>query len=99
MDPRFGILYKISDDYNIFTSVHKGFSPPGINGEDAENLNTELGFRFDKGALHGEVIGYYNNFSNLQGSDSMSGGGAGTGDLFNAGAATVKELSYWQLMM
>jgi hypothetical protein len=29
----------------------------------------------------------------------MSGGGAGTGDLFNAGAATVKELSYWQLMM
>jgi Fe(3+) dicitrate transport protein len=32
-------------------------------------LNTELGFRFDKGALHGEVIGYYNNFSNLQGSD------------------------------
>jgi hypothetical protein len=26
----------------------------------------------------------------------MSGGGAGTGDLFNAGAATV-ELSYWQL--
>jgi hypothetical protein len=22
-----------------------------------------------------------------------------TGDLFNAGAATVKELSYWQLMM
>jgi Fe(3+) dicitrate transport protein len=53
-------------------------------------LNTELGFRFDKGALHGEVIGYYNNFSNLQGSDSMSGGGAGTGDLFNAGAATVK---------
>jgi Fe(3+) dicitrate transport protein len=37
----------------IFTSVHKGFSPPGIKaGEDAENsLNTELGFRFDKGAL------------------------------------------------
>ena len=92
--PGLGILYKISDGYNIFTSVHKGFSPPGIKaGEDAENsLNTELGFRFDKGALHGEVIGYYNNFSNLQGSDSMSGGGAGTGDLFNAGAATVKGI-------
>jgi Fe(3+) dicitrate transport protein len=59
-------------------------------------LNTELGFRFDK-ALHGEVIGYYNNFSNLQGSDSMSGGGAGTGDLFNAGAATVKGIE--RLMM
>jgi Fe(3+) dicitrate transport protein len=52
-------------------------------------LNTELGFRFDK--EHYTVIGYYNNFSNLQGSDSMSGGGAGTGDLFNAGAATVRN--------
>jgi Fe(3+) dicitrate transport protein len=40
--PGLGILYKISDDYNIFTSVHKGFSPPGIKTEDAENsLNTE----------------------------------------------------------
>jgi Fe(3+) dicitrate transport protein len=92
--PGMGILYKINDNYNIFTSVHKGFSPPGVSaGEDAENsLNTELGFRFDKNALHGEIIGYYNNFSNLQGSDSMSGGGTGTGDLFNAGAAIVKGI-------
>jgi hypothetical protein len=56
-----------------------------------------ISFRFDKGALHGES-GYYNNFSNLQGSD-LCLAVAGTGDLFNAGAATVKELSYWQLMM
>lgn len=92
--PGMGILYKINDDYNVFTSVHKGFSPPGVSaGEDAENsLNTELGFRFQKNALQGEIIGFYNNFSNLQGSDSMSGGGAGTGDLFNAGEAIVKGI-------
>jgi Fe(3+) dicitrate transport protein len=41
MDPRFRILYKISDDYNIFTSVHKGFSPPGIRREDENSLNTD----------------------------------------------------------
>jgi Fe(3+) dicitrate transport protein len=94
--PGMGILYKINDDYNIFTSIHKGFSPPGVSvGEDAENsLNTELGFRFNKNALQGEIIGYYNNFSNLQGSDSMSGGGTGTGDLFNAGAAIVKGIEF-----
>jgi hypothetical protein len=35
----------------------KGFRLQESSGEDAENsLNTELGFRFDKGALH-EVIG------------------------------------------
>jgi hypothetical protein len=40
MDPRFRILYKISV-MNIFTSVHKGFSPGIKKGEDAENsLNT-----------------------------------------------------------
>ena len=66
--PGMGILYKINDDYNIFTSVHKGFSPPGVKaGEDAESsLNTELGFRFHKNALQGEIIGYYNNFSRLR---------------------------------
>jgi Fe(3+) dicitrate transport protein len=92
--PGMGILYKINDSYNVFTSIHKGFSPPGVQaGEDAENsVNTELGFRFNKKAFRGEVIGYYNDFSNLQGADSMSGGGTGTGDLFNAGAAIVKGL-------
>jgi Fe(3+) dicitrate transport protein len=94
--PGMGVLYKINDDYNVFTSIHKGFSPPGAKvGEDAENsINTEVGFRFRKNALQGEIIAYYNNFSNLQGSDSMSGGGTGTGDLFNAGAAIVKGIEF-----
>ncbi|MGO4904926.1 TonB-dependent receptor family protein [Flavobacterium sp. W20_MBD1_R3] len=94
--PGMGILYKINDDYNVFTSVHKGFSPPGAQvGEDAENsINSELGFRFRKNAFYGELIGYYNDFSNLQGSDNMSGGGTGTGDLFNAGAAIVKGIEF-----
>jgi Fe(3+) dicitrate transport protein len=92
--PGMGILYKINEDYNVFTSVHKGFSPAGAKvGEDAENsINTELGFRFNKNAFYGELIGYYNDFSNLQGTDTMSGGGTGTGDLFNAGAAIVKGI-------
>ena len=94
--PGMGILYKINEDYNVFTSVHKGFSPPGAKvGEDAENsINTELGFRFSKNNFYGELIGYYNDFSNLQGADNMSGGGSGTGDLFNAGAAIVKGLEF-----
>ncbi len=94
--PGMGILYKINEDYNLFTSVHKGFSPPGAKvGEDAENsINSELGFRFRKNAFYGELICYYNDFSNLQGADNMSGGGSGTGDLFNAGAAIVKGIEF-----
>ncbi len=92
--PGLGILYSLNDDYNFFASVHKGFSPPGTSvGEDAENsFNTEIGFRFNKKRLSGELIGYYNDFSNLQGADNMSSGGTGTGDLFNAGKATVKGI-------
>ena len=62
-------------------------------GEDAEeSINTELGFRMNKNAFSGELIYYYNDYSNLQGSDNMSGGGSGTGDLFNAGAAVVNGI-------
>jgi Fe(3+) dicitrate transport protein len=76
----------------IYLAFTRGFRLQESRREDAENsLNTELGFRFDKGALHGDYR-YYNNFSNLQGSDSMSGGGAGTGDLFNAGHCKGIEL-------
>lgn len=92
--PGAGILYDFNKNYNVFASIHKGFSPPGAKeGEDAEeSINTEIGVRMNKDALSGELIYYYNDFSNLQGSDNMSGGGSGTGDLFNAGKAMVNGI-------
>jgi Fe(3+) dicitrate transport protein len=56
--PGMGVLYKFNDDYNVFLQVSTRGSPPGAKvGEDAENsLNTELGFRFRKNALQGEII-------------------------------------------
>jgi len=92
--PGVGILYNINDSYNIFTSVHKGFSPPGTSvGEDAENsVNSEIGIRISKKRFSSELVAYYNGFSNLQGADNMSSGGTGTGDLFNAGRASVKGI-------
>ena len=92
--PGFGILYSHNESYNFFASVHKGFSPPGTTvGEDAESsFNTEIGVRVNKNRFSGELVAYYNGFSNLQGSDNMSGGGAGTGDLFNAGKASVQGI-------
>jgi Fe(3+) dicitrate transport protein len=89
--PGMGALYKFNDNYTAFTSLHKGFSPPGaVEGADVENsINYEAGFRFTKKALSGEIIGFYNDFSNLQGADTNASGGTGTGDLFNAGKAEV----------
>lgn len=92
--PGMGVLYNINDNYKVFASLHKGFSPPGAKeGEDAENsIATELGFRMNKNAFSSEIVVYNNNYSNLQGADTMSGGGSGTGDIFNAGEANVYGL-------
>jgi Fe(3+) dicitrate transport protein len=94
--PGVGILYNLNDSYNVFASVHKGFSPPGTTvGEDSESsVNSEIGVRLNKKRLTGELVAYYNGFSNLQGSDNMSSGGTGTGDLFNAGKASVKGIEF-----
>jgi len=94
--PGMGILYNINDTYKVFASMHKGFSPPGAkSGEDAENsLNSEIGFRMNNDAFSSEIVIYNNNYSNLQGADTMSGGGSGTGDLFNAGDAKVNGLEF-----
>ena len=94
--PGLGVLYNLNDNYKVFASVHKGFSPPGAKpGEDAENsINSEFGFRMNKNAFSSEIVVYNNEYSNLQGADTMSGGGSGTGDLFNAGDARVNGLEF-----
>jgi len=94
--PGLGVLYNFNDNYKVFASLHKGFSPPGAKpGEDAENsINSEIGFRMNKNAFATEIVIYNNEYSNLQGADTMSGGGSGTGDLFNAGNATVNGLEF-----
>nr|WP_315148489.1 TonB-dependent receptor [uncultured Flavobacterium sp.] len=94
--PGLGALYNFNDNYKVFASLHKGFSPPGAKpGEDAENsINTEFGFRMNKNAFSSEIVVYNNDYSNLQGADTMSGGGSGTGDLYNAGNARVNGLEF-----
>jgi Fe(3+) dicitrate transport protein len=83
-----GILYKINEDYNVYKYSQRLFLQ-GKRWRRCSSINSELGFRPQK-YLYGELIGYYNNFSNL-GIDNMSGGGTGTGDLFNAGAAIKRN--------
>lgn len=92
--PGMGVLYQINDSYKLFASLHKGFSPPGaLAGEDAEkSVNSEIGFRMNKNAFSSEIVVFNNKYSNMQGADTMSGGGSGTGDLFNAGEAVVNGL-------
>lgn len=89
--PGIGFNYNLPIHFSIFGGVHKGFSPPGNTpGERAEeSVNYELGTRFNYGRLRGEWIGYFNNYSNLLGSDLAASGGTGSLDQFNAGEVQV----------
>ncbi len=90
--PGIGANYKFSNDFSLFGGVHKGFAPPSntVGSKPEESINIELGTRFDYNGLRGELVGYYNDYDNLLGSDLAASGGTGTLDQFNAGQALVK---------
>ncbi len=94
--PGIGANYKFNNDFSLFGGIHRGFAPPGNqDGSDPEkSLNYELGTRFSWAGFTGELVGYYNDYSNLLGSDLAATGGSGSLDLFNAGAATVKGIEF-----
>ena len=92
--PGIGAHYRFDNSLSLFGGIHKGFAPPGSSeNTDPENsLNLELGSRFDFGGLRGEVVGFYNDYSNLLGSDLAASGGTGSLEQFNAGEARVAGL-------
>ena len=89
--PGLGINYSVTESLQTFAGIHKGFAPPGFDKDDKpeESINYELGTRFVKSRLNAQAVFFYNRYSNLLGSDLAASGGGGTGDLFNAGKATV----------
>ena len=92
--PGMGVNYKFNNNFSLFGGIHKGFSPPG-NKEDEkaeESINYELGTRFNLGKLKGEFVGFYNDYSNLLGSDIAATGGTGSLDQFNAGEVKVNGI-------
>jgi Fe(3+) dicitrate transport protein len=92
--PGMGANYKFNNDFSLFGGVHKGFSPPGNQeGQEPEkSVNYEVGTRFNLGKLVGEFVGFFNDYSNLLGSDLAATGGTGSLDQFNAGEVNVNGI-------
>lgn len=89
--PGVGFHYKFDNTLALFGGVHKGFAPPGSSPDTdpEQSINLELGSRFDLAGLRGELVGFYNDYSNLLGSDLAATGGTGSLEQFNAGEANV----------
>jgi Fe(3+) dicitrate transport protein len=102
--PGIGLNYKIDPTMDVYAGIHKGFSPPGMPSvtsgvEQARPemaFNYEIGYRYEYNKLRIDIAGFRSDYENILGSDNMSGGGAGTGDMFNAGNAVIQglELSF-----
>ena len=97
--PGVGVDYRFNPSWRVFAGIHKGFAPPGPGKDEAtdpeESVNYELGMRFGRESTSIQTVAFYNDYDNLLGTDTTSGGGGGTGETFNGGAAEVSgfELS------
>lgn len=76
--PGAGMFYQISPELGLVAGINKGFVPnsPGEASdiEPEESWNYELGLRASVANWQIEVIGFFNDYSNLKGSCTFSSG-------------------------
>jgi Fe(3+) dicitrate transport protein len=94
--PGVGMTYDLSSGLTLLGGVHKGFSPPGPGSaheaKSEESVNSEFGMRLRSGSFQTQLVGFFTDYGNLLGRDTLSAGGTGTGNMFNGGAARVRGL-------
>lgn len=92
--PGVGMALEVSPRLNLFGGVHRGFGPPGPGANEEtraeESWNWEAGTRFRSGALNLEVTGFWSDYINILGEETLASGTPGAGQLFNGG--TVEAL-------
>ncbi|NQZ27637.1 MAG: TonB-dependent receptor [Colwellia sp.] len=76
--PGAGLFYQLTADHGLLVGVNKGYVPnsPGqaSNVAPEESWNYEFGWRYSTDDIQGEVIGFYNDYSNLKGACTFSSG-------------------------
>lgn len=94
--PGVGLHYQLMPAASVFFGIHKGFAPPSaeLYQKPESSVNMELGTRVAIGNFRAELIGFYNNYSNMLESDLAASGGAGTLEQFNVGEARVKGAEF-----
>ncbi len=95
--PGLSALVDITDNFSILAGAHRGFAPASVSSrtqEPEESIAYEAGGRFSSrsGAL--EVIGFFNDYSNLiaECTNSTGGNECEIGDTDNAGEVDVYGL-------
>jgi Fe(3+) dicitrate transport protein len=96
--PGLGVLGQVGEYVDVFAGAYRGFSPvaPGQPEEVQAELswNTEAGLRAGDEFLHGELVGFFNDYDNISGACTFSGGCTDdqVGQQFNGGSVHVAGL-------
>ena len=95
--PGLGVRYALTDELAIIGGIHEGFTAPSNSPgvEEERALNYEFGFRYDRGELAVEAIGFVSDYDNLLGEcTSSSGADCEIGDAFNGDAVAVRGVEF-----
>jgi Fe(3+) dicitrate transport protein len=93
--PGAGAFYAITRDFGVLAGVHRGFSPPAPGASEQTDpelsVNYEAGARFSKKRARAELVGFYNDYSNLTDVCTLSSGclNAALDRQFDAGKARI----------
>lgn len=76
--PGAGAFYQLTPNQGVLFGINKGYVPnsPGQESNIApeESWNYEFGWRYNSDMLKSEVVGFYNDYSNLKGACTFSSG-------------------------
>lgn len=97
--PGGGVFVALPLDFGVFGGVYQGFSPIAPGQEDntvrpEKSVNYEGGVRFSPRRFRAELIGFYNDYTNLSNQCTLSTGCVqeNTDQQFDGGAARVYGL-------
>jgi Fe(3+) dicitrate transport protein len=91
--PGVSATWHVRPDVRLIAGVHRGFAhpAPGSNIDPETSWNYEAGVRLGNERWRAELIGFFNDYSNLVGTCTAStGGGCTIGDQFSGGQVDVK---------
>ncbi len=93
--PGIGAYYELLRNLGVLAGVYRGFSPPAPGSEahvkPEYSVNYEAGARYTRGSSRAEIIGFYNDYSNLTDVCTLASGCVTTNldRQFDAGEARI----------
>lgn len=93
--PGVSATWRVADAVRVVAGVHRGFSSPGPGStvDPETSWNYEAGLKLGTNGWRADIIGFFNDFSNLVGTCTAStGGNCNIGDQFEGGKVDIKGI-------